>query len=135
MISERAFGCIDRDLVEIGPTQARKLRVEIGEQASLQQRIIGEIDARHDIAGTVGNLFCFCEKVIRPAVENQAAYHFQGYHLFGDKFGRVQMIERKLVRFLLRKKLNGKFPLGETARLDGFKHITAMKVRIGAGRS
>src|ERR1019366_8448762 len=39
MIGKRALGRVDRDLVKIGRTQARKLRVEIGEQTALQQRV------------------------------------------------------------------------------------------------
>src|SRR5664280_606017 len=31
LVGERALGCVDRDLVKIGRTQARKLRVDIGE--------------------------------------------------------------------------------------------------------
>jgi len=37
------------------------------------------------------------------------------------------VIERKFVRFLLRKKLNRKFPLGEIARRDGLEHIAAVE--------
>ena len=61
------------------------------------------------------------------------ADHLQGHQFFGNQLGRIQMIERKFVRFLLGEKLNREFPLGKIARRDGLEHIAAMKVRIGAG--
>src|SRR5450756_315459 len=70
LVGERALGRIDRDLVEIGRTQARKLRVVIGEQTALQQWIIREIDAWHDMRRTVSNLFGFSEEIVRPAIQH-----------------------------------------------------------------
>ena len=45
-IMERtAFRLVDRDLKEIGAAEARKLRVEVGKQPPLQQRILRDVDA------------------------------------------------------------------------------------------
>src|SRR5450759_3930074 len=49
LVGERALRCVDRDLVEIGRTQARKLRVVIGEQTALQQWVVREVDAWHNM--------------------------------------------------------------------------------------
>src|ERR1039457_4787905 len=73
MISKRTLGRVDRDLVEIGRTQARKLRVEIGKKTALQQRIIREIDAWHDMSRTVSNLFGFSKEIVRPAIQYHAS--------------------------------------------------------------
>src|SRR5450755_4322530 len=59
LVGEWAFGGVDRDLVKIGRTEARKLRVLIGEQSTLQQRIIREINPGNDMRRTVSNLFTF----------------------------------------------------------------------------
>lgn len=40
------------------------------------------------------------------------------------------MIERELIRLLLREKLNCKFPLGEITRRDSLEHITTMEILI-----
>jgi len=45
------------------------------------------------------------------------------HELLGNELGRIQMIERKPVRFLLREELNRKFPLREMAGRDGLEHI------------
>src|ERR1039458_418023 len=81
---------------------------------------------------TISNLFSFSEEIVRPAIQHHSANHFQGHQLFGYQLGRVQMIERKSVRFLLREKLNREFPLGEIARCDGLEHIAAVEVLISA---
>src|SRR5690606_29442096 len=41
---------VDRDFVEVRPAQTADLRVGVGKQATLQQRIVGEVDAGHDVA-------------------------------------------------------------------------------------
>jgi hypothetical protein len=76
----------------------------------------------NDITGAVSNLFGFSEEVVRPAIQHHAADHFQGHQFFRNQLGRVQMIERKLVRFLLRKKLDREIPLGKIARCLFFVH-------------
>ena len=39
--------------MEIRATEAADLRVGVGEQAALQQRIVGEVDTRHDTRSIV----------------------------------------------------------------------------------
>ena len=133
MVGKRALGRVDRDLVEIGRTQSRKLGVEIGEQAALQQRIVREIDARHHMRRAVSHLFGFGEEIVRPAIQHHAADHFQRHQFFGNQLGGVQMIEREAVCLFLREQLHREFPLGELARCDGVEHVAAMEILIGAG--
>src|ERR1017187_2688437 len=109
------------------------MRVEIGEKAALQQWIIREIDAWHDMRRTVGNLFGFSEEIVRPAIKNHASDYLQGHQFFGNQLGRVQMIERKSVSFLLREKLQREFPLREISRCDGLEHIAAGPVLTSTG--
>ena len=54
-------------------TETLDLRVEVGEVAALQQRIIREIDAGNDVV--VQNATCSVsgEKVVDTTIENQAA--------------------------------------------------------------
>src|ERR1017187_10514868 len=74
---------------------------------------------------TVGNLFGFSEEIVRPAIKNHASDYLQGHQFFGNQLGRVQMIERKSVSFLLREKLHREFPLRKISRCDGLEHIAA----------
>jgi hypothetical protein len=61
-----------RASLEVGRTQAGKLGIVIGEQQALQQWIIREIDAWHDMGRTVSNLFGFSEEIVRPAIQHHA---------------------------------------------------------------
>src|ERR1019366_9903288 len=103
LVGEWAFGGVDRDLVKIGRPEARELRVLIGEQSTLQQRIVREIDAGNDMGRTVSNLFRFGKEIVWPAIQHHPANHFQRHELFGNKLCSVQMIEGKFVCFFLRE--------------------------------
>ena len=81
----------------------------------------------------VGHLFCFSKEVVRPAIQHHAANHFQRHQFFGNQLGRIQMIERETVRFLLREKLYCEFPLGEITGRDSLKHIAAVEILVGTG--
>ncbi len=119
--------------MEIRPAQAAQLRIQIGEQAALQQRVVAEVDAGHDVARAVGNLFGFGKEVVRPAVEHHAADDLQRHQLFGNDLGRIQMVERECIRLGLGEQLHAKFPFREVAVLDRLEQITAVEVLIGAG--
>ena len=64
---------IDRNLVKIGTAETNQLGIRVGEQAALQQRIVGEVDARNDVPGVKRHLLRFGEEVVRIAVEGQLA--------------------------------------------------------------
>ncbi len=69
------------------------LRVEIGEQPPLQQRIVGEIDARHDIGRAEGHLLGLGEEIVRVAVQHHRARPCRTRHdLLGDQLGRVEHV-------------------------------------------
>ena len=76
--------------MEIGSPQTTNLRIGIGEQTALQQRIVCEIYARDDMAGMEGDLFVFGEEIIGVAVQ----YHFTDAlnrnQRFGDQLGGIQ---------------------------------------------
>jgi hypothetical protein len=57
----------------------------------------------------------------------------QRHQFFRNQFGRVQVIERQFVRFVLREYLNCQFPLGEVTLFDSLEHVTALEVRISPG--
>src|SRR3546814_7245316 len=63
---ERAFGCIDRNLVVID-TQAIALGIAIGTLPGLQLFVWREADAGHNVGGCECGLLDFCKEVFRIA--------------------------------------------------------------------
>ncbi len=132
-VVERALGRVDRDLVEIGRAQPRLLRVEIAEQAALQQRIIREIHAWQDIGRHEGDLFGFGKEIVDIAIERHAPDHLDRDILFRDQFGRVEHVIGLLGRPFLVEHLHAQFPLREIAAIDRFPQVAAMEIGIGTG--
>lgn len=64
---------VDGDLGKIRATQADQLRIQVGEEATLQERVIGEVDTRHHMAGMERNLFGLGKEVVGVAVEHHLA--------------------------------------------------------------
>src|SRR4029079_14786326 len=90
---------------EICTPQARQLRVQIGEQPSLQQRVVGKLDARHDIGGVESDLLGFGKEVVGVSVQNHLADDLQGHDLFRHQLCGIENIElefcsRRLVHHL-----------------------------------
>ena len=61
---------IDRDLVEVRAAQPRDLRVDVRVDAAGEQRIVAEIDARHDVRGAERDLLGLGEEVVGIAIEH-----------------------------------------------------------------
>ena len=49
---ERAFRRVDRDVGEVRAAEPLQLGIEVGEIAALQQRVVGEVDARAEHSGS-----------------------------------------------------------------------------------
>jgi hypothetical protein len=58
-----AFWRIDRDMGEVGSSQSLELGIKIGKIATLQEGIIGEVDAGHNILRTECYLFGLGKKL------------------------------------------------------------------------
>jgi len=132
VVVERRDRTVDRDFMKVRPAKATDLRVRIGKQAPLQQRVIGKVDPWNNVAGAEGDLFGFCEKIVRVAVEHHFSQWRNRYQFFRDQLGRVKNIEIKLMLIFLRDDLDTELPLRVIARLNGVPQITAMEVRVFA---
>ena len=113
-----ALGLVDRDLVEVDRAQARQLRVLIGEQPALQQRIFREVDARRDVGRQEGGLLGLGEEVVRVAVQHHAADDRDRDQLLRDQLGGVQDVEGQRVGLRLVEQLHAEFPLRESRRVS-----------------
>ena len=107
---ERALRGIDRQEREVGPAEPLQLRVEIGEVAALQQRVVREIDARNDVLRAERDLLGLGEEVVDAAVEHQPADAADRNLLLGNDLGRVEHIELELVGEVLDRKAASPVP-------------------------
>ena len=65
VVMHRRNRTVDRNLVKVRTTQPNQLRIGIREQSTLHQRIVGEVDAGHDVADVKGDLFGLGKEVVR----------------------------------------------------------------------
>src|SRR5579872_5947502 len=104
---------------KVRTTEALQLGVEVGEVATLQQRIIGEVDSGHDVLGAERDLLSLREEVVDAAVKNHPPDLANRHFLFGNDLGRVENVESKSVGEFLIEQLQAQLPFGEIAGLDG----------------
>jgi len=117
---------------EIRTTQTFKLRIEVGEIASLKQRIVAEVHAGHDVLSTECDLFGLGKEIVDATIEHETSDFFYWNLFFGDKLRGVQNVERKFLGKSIIEELQAKLPLRKIAGLNGSPQITPMEVRIGA---
>ncbi|MNT57705.1 hypothetical protein D3C72_1950940 [compost metagenome] len=116
----RRYRPVDRDLVEVRPTQAADLGIGVREQPALQQRVVGKVDTWHDMAWAERHLFDLGKEIVRVAVEHHLAQRRDGYQFLRDDLGRVQQVEVEFVFVCLRHNLHAQFPFGVVTGFDGF---------------
>src|SRR6185369_7309637 len=131
-IVERALRRIDRYVGEIRSPQALHLGIEVGKIASLQQRVVSEIDPGNNIVGAERHLLGLGEEVVNATVEDEPPDPPDRHLFFRYQFGRVQHIEVKRVGKLFIKQLKSQFPLRKVAGLYGVPQVPSMEIRIRA---
>ena len=101
VVVDRRDGTVNGNFVKIRTAQPNELRVGVGEEASLQERIVRKIDSRHDVARVEGDLFGLSKKVVRISIQCQLADAAYGYQLLRNEFGGIKQIEVKQMLILL----------------------------------
>src|SRR4030088_135658 len=130
---ERAFRCVDRDVVVID-SQAVALRISIREEARLQH-LVGRIaDARHDVGRRKRRLFDFGEDVFRILVELEISDLDQREVALWPDLGQVEGVEGESLRLSVRHHLDEDRPAREIAGLDASEKITLMAFAILADK-
>ena len=119
------------DLVEVGPAEPRDLRIDIGVDAPGEQRVVGKVDARHDVRGAERDLLGLREEVVGVAVEHHPADRRHRHQLLGHDLGRIEHVEAESFSLLLGEDLQAELPFGVGARFDRFPQVAAMEVGIG----
>ena len=114
-VGDRALRGVDRQVGEVRAAEPLELGVEVGEVAALQQRIVGEVDAGHDVLRAERHLLGLGEEVVDGPVEHQPADPADRHELLGDDLGGVEDVEVERVGELVVEHLDAELPLGEVA--------------------
>lgn len=65
-----ALGGVDGDMGEVGPAEAFDLGVQIGKVTTLQQGIVGVINATNNILRAESYLFCLRKKIVDHPIKD-----------------------------------------------------------------
>ena len=112
-VGERTLGRVDRELSEVGAPESLELCVEVGEVATLQQGVVGEVDPGDDVLGAERHLLRLREEVVDRPIEHEATDTPYRQHLLGDQLGRVEDVELEPIREAIVEHLHAELPLGE----------------------
>ncbi|MNM70489.1 hypothetical protein D3C81_821180 [compost metagenome] len=116
--------------MKIRPAEPRELGIGVREQPRLQQRIVGEIHARQDVAGVKRHLLGFGEEVVRVAVQHHPAHAPYRRQFLGNELGRVLEVEAELEHVGLGHQLHAELVLGKLARLDRVVEVAPMEIGV-----
>ena len=103
-------GCVDGQFVKVWPAEPGDLRVDIRVNAASQQRVVGKINAGHDVRRAKRHLLGFGKKIVRVAVEHHAAHRLHRHQFFGNELGGIQNVKAELLGLLLGKNLQAQLP-------------------------
>jgi hypothetical protein len=126
-----ASGALIGNLVEVRAAQARDLRVDVRVDAALQQRVVAEVDAGHDVRRAERDLLGLGEEVVGIAIEHHAAdgrdgTSSSGISLVGSRTSKLK------ARPAPREHLQAQLPLRIVPGLDGLPQIAPVEVRSRA---
>lgn len=121
---------VDGKLLEVGPTVTVELGVEVGEESTLQQRILAEVNAADDVARLEHDLLSLGEVVGRVLVQLHDAKLGKRHQLLGNNLGRIHHVEPEGEGLVLVHDLDGELPLGAVSGLDGIIEILAVEISV-----
>lgn len=129
VVENRAHWTVDWKLFPID-AQAADLGVEVGEVSALEKWIVGEVDARDDMAGAECDLLRLREEFVDIAVQLKLSNHTKGHKVFRPDLGSIQNVELKVILLLLWNDLDCKVPFRVRLVVNGFHQVFAIKIRI-----
>ncbi len=119
--------------MKVRPAESADLRVGVGKQPALQQRVIGEVDARHNVARAERDLLGLGKEIVRITVQGHFAQRRDRHDFFGDQLGRVEDVEIEVVLVFLLDDLYAEFPFRVVAHLDRFPEVATVVVSVFTG--
>ena len=130
-VIDRAVGTVDGQLREIRSSETGQLCVEIGKEAGLHERIIGDLDPWHEIAGVESDLLGFREIVGWISVEGHFADELYGRQLFGHQLRGIEQIDAfEALGPSFGQHLHAEFPFEEGAGLDPVGQVAPVEVWV-----
>ena len=78
---------------EVRAAEPLQLRVEIGEVAALQQRVVREVDAGRHILRHERDLFGLGKEIVGHPVKHQSPDRHRLDHFLGNDLGRIEHVE------------------------------------------
>ncbi len=123
---------INGEVGEVRAAQAFQLGVEVGEVATLQERVVGKVDARWDVLGAEGHLLGFGEEVVDHAIQHQPTHNPHRQDLLRDDLGGIEDVEVELVGEVLVEQLQSQLPFREGADVDRIPQIAAVEIGVRA---
>ena len=133
VVIDRRKRAVDRNFVEVGASQTRKLRVTVGEQPPLQQWVVAEINAGNEVSGMKCHLLCFGKIVVRVAIEGEFADDLHRHHRFRNQFGGIEQVEVELVLIRFGHYLHPKLPLRVPALIYRVPQVAPVEICVLAG--
>ena len=92
-VIDRCMRTVDRQLREVRPTQTADLGVQVGEQATLQQGIGGDIDTRGQVAGVEGDLLGLLVEVGDILVQGHGAHDLHRGEFLRHDLGGIEQVD------------------------------------------
>ena len=132
-VVDRGVRAVDGQLGPVRPAEAGELRVQVGEEAALQERVVGDVDAGHEVGRVEGHLLRLREVVGRVGVQRHAAEGLHGGELLRDQLRGVEQVDAlEHLLLVVLEHLHAELPLGEGAGLDRVGEVTPVEVRVHA---
>ncbi|CDN42513.1 hypothetical protein BN871_BK_00360 [Paenibacillus sp. P22] len=127
-LGERA---VDRQL-QVVRSDPVTLRIGVGEEASLEQFVLGRLDARDDDAGIEADLLRFGKDVVGIAVQlHRADMHVRDI-LLEPILGRIERIEVEGIEIGRIEDLDEQIPFREVAAVNGVDKVARGVVEVAA---
>ena len=134
-VVDRAVRPVDRQLGEVRPAEPGQLGVQVGEQPGLHQRIVGDLDARHQMSGVEGDLLGLGEVVGRVAIQGQLADQCTGASSSGTSLvGSSRSMPSNVSVPSSGITWRPSSYYEERAGVDAVGEIAAVEVRVAPGR-
>ena len=129
---ESPQGLVDGDLLVVD-AQTVAVGVRVAEQAGLEDRIRGGLDAGDHVRGREGDLFDLGEVVFRVLVEDELAKRAEGHFALRPDFGEVEDIPSEFLGLFGREHLQIACPGRVVAILNRVKEVLGMEVGVFGG--
>ncbi len=108
------------------------LRIAVNDQPSLEDRVVGKIDAGHHVGRAEGDLLHFGKFIVDVPVQRQFADFMDGDEFFRPEFCRVENVEIVLEFVFHRDELHAEFKFRIIALVDGLAEVSSVEVRVDA---